>query len=60
MQARAHPSLFTSDEAILAVCREWEHFSVTLCQAYQDQALIEVGCPEARVGYFGERIAAAP
>ena len=52
--------LLTPDEATLAVCREWDRFSVTLCQAYQDQALAEVGCPEARVGDFGERLAAAP
>lgn len=56
----AHPSLLTPDEATLAVCREWDRFSVTLCQAYQDQALAEVGCSEARVGDFGERLAAAP
>jgi alkylation response protein AidB-like acyl-CoA dehydrogenase len=37
-----HPSLVTPDKATLAVCRDWDRFSVTLCQAYQDQALAEV------------------
>lgn len=39
-----HPSLVTPDDATLAVCRQWDRFSGTLCQAYQDQALAEVGC----------------
>jgi putative acyl-CoA dehydrogenase len=39
----SHPSLVTPDEATRAVCRQWDRFSVTLCQAYQEQALAEVG-----------------
>jgi len=39
----SHPSLVTPDEATREVCRQWDLFSVTLCQAYQDQALAEVG-----------------
>ena len=38
-----HPSLLTPDEATLSVCREWEDLSTELMQAYQDQALAEVG-----------------
>jgi len=50
----AHPSLLTADPATLAVCRDWDRFSVSLCQAYQDQALADVGCPDAQVGGFDE------
>ena len=48
----AHPSLVTPDAATREICQQWDRFSVTLCQAYQEQALAEVGCDDARVPDF--------
>ena len=42
----AHPSLVTPDPETLAICRDWDLFSVELCRAYQEQALAELG-PDA-------------
>ncbi len=38
----SHPSLFTSDEKTLDVCRRWDSFCHRLFHAYQDCALAEV------------------
>ncbi|MGB5811167.1 MAG: acyl-CoA dehydrogenase family protein [Polyangiales bacterium] len=37
-----HPTLLMQDEETLAICRDWEEFSNTLIEAYQDQALAEL------------------
>ena len=39
----SHPSLLTPDPETRQICRDWDRFSTRLCQAYQEQALAEVG-----------------
>ncbi len=52
----AHPSLVTPDEATRVACRDWDRFATILCQAYQNQALVEVGCDDARIPPFDDLV----
>lgn len=56
----AHPSLLSPDAATRRVCREWDALSLELCRAYQEQALIELGCDEEVAPVAHQRKTASP